>query len=278
MSMETVEDVQKLRELARAIRINIIKTAARVKSSHIGGSFSSVDLLTAMYFNFLRVDPNHPNDPNRDRLVFSKGHCALALYAALAARGFAPESALDDYFADGSLLTGHPTRACLPGVEVTSGSLGHGLPMGAGLAYAAQLDGSDARAVVLVSDGECDSGATWEAAMFAGYHKLDNLLTVVDYNKLQGFGRTEEVMNLEPFAAKWESSGWSAREINGHDFTEILQTLRTVPFDKGKPSVIIAHTIKGKGISFMENTLASHYDFPTPEQLARAIGELEASA
>jgi transketolase len=268
-------DIAFLKETARSIRREILQMVARVKSSHIGGSFSVVDLLTALYFSFLHIDPKQPLLPTRDRLIFSKGHCAAALYAVLAERGFTSKNVLNDYFADGKLLTGHPTKNCLPGVEISTGSLGHGLPIGAGFAYAAKQDSASYRTVVVMSDGECNEGSVWEAALFAAHHKLDNLLAIIDHNKLQGFGRTDEVLSLEPFVEKWKAFGWGVEEVKGHGFAEILISLDRTPFIKGRPSVIIAHTIKGRGVSFMENTLDWHYKYPNGEELARALKELE---
>lgn len=271
---KTAPPIAALQAHSRHIRRNVLEIAARVKSSHIGGSFSVADILTTLYFKVLRVDPKHPLDENRDRLIFSKGHCALALYATLAERGFAPESVLNDFFADGKLLTGHPTRNCIPGVEASTGSLGHGLSIAAGIAYAARMDKQTYRAYAVLSDGECDEGSTWEAAMSAAHHKLDNLIAIVDYNRLQGFGRTDEVLSLEPLAAKWTSFGWAVKEVDGHDFTELLPAFKKTPFVKGRPSVVIAHTVKGKGVSFMENLLDWHYKYPQGEELQRAFKEL----
>ncbi len=271
---KTLPEVAALKAHAQHIRRNILTMAARVKSSHIGGGFSVADILTALYFKVLHVDPKHPSDPNRDRLIFSKGHCAAALYAALTERGFAPESVLNDFFADGKLLTGHPTRNCLPGVEASTGSLGHGLSLGAGIAYAARMDKASSRAFVVMSDGECDEGSTWEAAMSAAHHKLENLVAILDYNHLQGFGRTDDVLTLEPLRDKWQSFGWAVKEVDGHNFTELLNVFKKIPFAKGKPSVVIAHTVKGKGVSFMENSLDWHYKYPQGEELQRALKEL----
>lgn len=274
---KTTSSVKALWAHSQHIRRNILTMAARVKSSHVGGGFSVADILTALYFKVLRIDPKHPLDAKRDRLIFSKGHCAAALYAVLTERGFAPESVLGDFFADGKLLTGHPTRNCIPGVEASTGSLGHGLSMAAGIAYAARMDKKTYRAYAVLSDGECDEGSTWEAAMSAAHHKLDNLIAIVDYNRLQGFGRTDEVLSLEPLAQKWKSFGWAVKEVDGHDFTELLDAFKKAPFAKGKPSVIIAHTVKGKGVSFMENSLDWHYKYPQGEELQRALKELGGS-
>lgn len=269
----TVTDAQ-LSTHARAIRLAVLDMVAAVKSSHIGGSFSVIDILTALYFRTLRLDPQSPDWPDRDRLIFSKGHCAAALYATLAHRGFAPISRLAEYFADGSLLIGHPTRGCLPGVEVTSGSLGHGLPMGAGMAFAAKQETAAARVFVIMSDGECDEGSVWEAALLSAHHRLDNLVAVIDYNRLQGFGRTDEVCNLEPFADKWRAFGWGVVEVSGHDFGDLDRAFGTLPCRPNAPTVVICRTVKGKGVSFMENSLDWHYKYPQGEELERARKEL----
>lgn len=270
----TAPAISALQAHARQIRREILQMVARVKSSHIGGSFSVTDILTALYFGAMNVDPAQPNWPGRDRLIFSKGHCAAALYATLAVRGFVPVAKLAEYFADGTQLIGHPTRGCLPGVEATSGSLGHGLPMGSGMAYAAKADGATHRVFVIMSDGECDEGAVWEAALIARQHALDNLVAVVDYNHLQGFGTTQAVADLEPFADKWRAFGWDVREVNGHDFAALLNTFNALPFSPGKPNVVIARTVKGKGVSFMENSLDWHYKYPQGDELERALKEL----
>ena len=192
--------------------------------------------MVALYFKILRVFPHKPDAPKRDRLVFSKAHDAKALYAVLAARGFFDPKILEGYEMNGGLLPGHATRHCVPGVEVTAGSLGHGLPMAVGMAYAGRVDRKNYRVFAILSDGECDEGSTWEAALLAGQHKLDNLVAIVDYNKLQGCGYTKDVLDLEPFAKKWLSFNWEAKEIDGHNFTQILKTLSQLPFKSGKPS------------------------------------------
>lgn len=263
-----------LENKSRLIRREILQMVARVRSSHIGGSFSVADILTALYFKILKINPKHPENSKRDLLVFSKGHCAAALYAVLAERGFFPKSVLEDYFTNGKLLTGHPTKGCLPGVETSTGSLGHGLPMGAGMAFAAKYDKSPSRVFVIMSDGECDEGSVWEAALVASHNRLDNLVAIIDYNKLQAFGRISDVLSLEPLKKKWESFGWAVKEIDGHNFDEILSAFEVLPFEKGKPSVVIAHTIKGKGVSYMENKLEWHYKNPQGEEVNIALREL----
>jgi len=262
-------------QIAKEIRKKVLKMVFDSRTSHLGSSLSAVDILTVLYFKILKIDPKNPLDENRDRFILSKGHAAAALYAALAERGFFPKEILDGYCRDGGKLPGHSTRGCVPGVEVSTGSLGHGLPMGAGMAIAAKNDGKNYRIFILMSDGECEEGSVWEAALFASHHQLDNLIGIIDYNKLQAFGRTNEILNLEPLKKKWESFGWSVKEIDGHDFSQIEENLSQIPFEKGKPSLLICHTIKGKGVSFIEDKLEWHYKNLTKEEYDMALKELK---
>jgi transketolase len=262
--------------LATRVRRRVLTMIHHSKSSHIGSSFSSVDLLVVLYNGVLRIDPARPGWPDRDRFVLSKGHGCGALYAVLAERGFFPLEWLDTFCQNGSRLPGHATHTYLPGVEVSTGSLGHGLSIACGMALAAKRDGKSYRVFALLSDGECDEGSTWEAVLFACHHRLDNLIAIVDYNKIQSLGRVEEVINLEPFAEKWRSFGWAVREIDGHDVLEIEDSLTKVPFEAGRPSCVIAHTVKGKGVSFMEDKLLWHYRSPQGEEYEAALAELEA--
>jgi transketolase len=232
------------------------------------------DLLAVLYGGVLRVDAARPDWPGRDRFILSKGHGAAAVYAVLAECGFFPAEWLSDYCQNGSHLAGHITHHGVPGVEVATGSLGHGLSIGAGMALAGKRCGGDYRVFVLLGDGECDEGSIWEAALFAPQHGLDNLVAIVDHNKIQSLGRVSEVLDLAPFADKWRAFRWGVRETNGHDHAAVEQALRAVPFEPGRPSVLIAHTIKGKGVSFMENRLLWHYRSPNTEQLGRALAEL----
>ncbi|MCK4823104.1 transketolase [bacterium] len=259
--------------LANRIRVHVLRMVHRAKSSHIGGSYSVSDLLAVLYGKVLRIDPSRPEWPDRDRFILSKGHCCAAVYAALSERGFFPKEWLDNYYLNGSHLSGHITHT-VPGVEVSTGSLGHGLPIGCGMALAGKHDCKTYRVFVMLSDGECDEGSTWEAALFAPHHQLDNLVAIVDYNKIQSFGTVKEVLDLEPFSEKWQAFGWVVREIDGHNFEQIEDVLLKVPFEPGRPSCIIAHTIKGKGVSFMENLLTWHYKPPNDEQLRQALDEL----
>ncbi len=262
-------------ELASRIRVHALLMVHRANASHIGGGLSSADLLAHLYGGFLRIDPKQPDDPARDRLIVSKGHIAATVYAALAEAGFFDIAMLDTYSQNGSSLAGHVTAHGVPGVEFSTGSLGHGLSVAAGLALAAKHEGSPRRAVVLLSDGECDEGSTWEAILFAATHKLSGLVAIVDHNGWQGLGRVDEVAPLGPFADKWRAFGWAVREIDGHDHDQIAAALADLPDAKGRPSVIIARTIKGKGVSFMEDTLEWHYRSPSDEQLQKALAELE---
>lgn len=263
-------------ELAGRIRRAVLRMSHRAKTSHIGSSYSMADLLAVLYGGVLRVRPQEPDWPDRDRFILSKGHAAAGVYAVLAARGFFPTAWLDRYGDDGTPLAGHILHTGVPGVEVSTGSLGHGLPIACGMALAAKRDCRPYRVFALLSDGECDEGAVWEAALFAPQHRLDNLVALIDYNKIQSFGRVAEVLDLEPLADKWHAFRWVVREIDGHDHDAVHDALEGVPFEAGKPSAVIAHTVKGRGVSFMEDKLLWHYKSPDADQLARALGELGA--
>jgi len=265
-----------LKKIAAEARKNILQMSARAKSAHTGGALSCVEILITLYFKIMHVFPKDPENIHRDRLVFSKAHDAKALYAVLVERGFFDKKILDGYEMNDGLLPGHSTRHCVPGVEVSAGALGHGLSMAAGMAYVGKIDKKDFRVFTILSDGECDEGSTWEAILFSGHHKLDNLIAIVDYNKLQGFGFTKDILDLEPFALKWKSFGWEVREINGHNFPEIIQTLSQVPFVEFKPSIIIAHTIKGLGGAPAHiNQVSSQYKPPTPDELTEVLKKLD---
>ena len=244
------------------------------KTPHVGSSLSPVELLVALYFHAMKIVPPGPTGPDEDRFILSKGHGCLSWYATLAEKGYFPAVWLKSYAQDGSPLAEHPSPRSAPGVEIATGSLGHGLAIGAGLALARQLDGRAGRTFVLVSDGECNEGSVWEAAMFAAGRKLDNLVVLVDYNKLQAMGRSEEVTALAPLADKWRAFGWGVREIAGHDLGAIVGALDALPLEAGKPSAIVAHTVKGKGVSFMEDDLEWHYRPPNDHDLARALAEI----
>lgn len=267
-----------LTELAARIRYQTLMMINRAKSSHIGTCYSMAEILAVLYGSVLCVDPERPEWPERDRFILSKGHGAAALYAVLAERGFFPLNWLDTFYQNGSRLAGHVTHHCVPGVEVSTGSLGHGLSIATGMALAAKRDGHAYRVLALLSDGECDEGSVWEPILFAAHHKLDNLIAIVDYNKIQSLGSVKEVMDLEPFADKWRAFGWAVREVDGHDVNELESTFNSLPFNEGCPSCIIAHTIKGKGVSFMENKLLWHYRCPQEDEFAGALAELEGRA
>ena len=275
MSNESATEV--LRSVALTLRMHAVRMVHQAKASHLGSCLSMADLIACLYWDTLRINPSQPNDPGRDRFILSKGHAAALLYAALAERGFFPVANLGTYNQAGSPLTGHVNRD-VPGVEFSTGSLGHGLPVGCGVALAAKRAQSFSRTVVLCSDGELDEGSNWEAILFAPQHQLDNLVLIVDYNKIQSFGRTKDVLDLDPLADKFKAFRWAVREIDGHDMEEIVDTFQSLPFEPGRPNVVIAHTIKGKGVSFMEDDLAWHYKSPTAEQVTCALRELEEGA
>jgi len=266
---------QDVSQLARAIRIHVLRMIYSAKSSHIGSSFSIAELLAVLYGRILRVDSANIDWADRDRFILSKGHACAALYAVLAETGFFPPEWLDTFYRDGSHLAGHATHS-VPGVEVSTGSLGHGLSLACGMALAGKHDAMPFRVFALLSDGECDEGSTWEAMLFATHHELDNLIAIVDYNKIQSLGRVSEILNLEPFGAKWAACRWCVREIDGHDTDEIESALEETPFERGRPSCLIAHTTKGKGVSFMENHLLWHYRAPSEREYAKALEELSA--
>ncbi len=267
-------NIDQLQNLATRIRAQVLKMTHRAKSSHVGSSLSIADLLAVLYGSILKINPKCPNWEERDRLILSKGHAGAGLYAVLAEVGYFPAELLESYYQNGSNLAGHITHTAVPGVEVSTGSLGHGLSMACGMALAGKQDSKTHRVLAILSDGECDEGSIWEAALFAPHHHLDNLVAIVDYNKIQSLGRVEEVLSLEPLADKWQAFGWSVKEIDGHNIEEINRTLKNLPFTSGKPSCVIAHTVKGKGISFMEDKLAWHYQQPDAEQLQEALSEL----
>jgi transketolase len=259
--------------MARQARRSALAMVHRAKSAHIGSSLSVIDILAALYGNVARIGPELLDDPDRDIVVVSKGHAAAGAYAVLGAAGILDEEVLRTYSTDGAPLGGHVTSAGVPGVELSTGSLGHGLPYGLGMALAAKRRNSEQRAFIVMSDGECDEGTTWEAAMLAAHHGLDNLVVAIDRNGLQSLASTEDTLRLEPFADKWRAFGWEVFEIDGHDHDALIEAF-TAPVS-GKPRVVIAKTIKGKGVSFMENSVVWHYRPPSDEQLALALAELE---
>jgi len=262
-----------LHQRALRIREHILTIAATPEGAHLGGSLSAVDILTALYFHVMHIRPDEPRWAQRDYFILSKGHACAALYATLAECGMISAAELTSYACAGSRLNGHPTRK-VPGVEFPTGSLGHGLSLAVGLALAAQRDGRSNRAFVLLGDGELQEGSVWEAVMAASHFGLENLTAIVDRNRLQINGPTEQGMSLEPLALRWKSFGWNVEEVNGHDLDILCETFSRLPFVEKRPSVLIANTIKGKGIKFLENRKKSHYVVLKPELYKRAWNEL----
>ena len=262
-----------IERLAQSVRIKSTEMISRARSSHIGGNFSMAEIVAVLYDEILNISPKHLDAPDRDRFILSKGHAAAAYYSILALKGFFPMDWLDTFYLNGGHLAGHATRS-VPGVEVSSGSLGHGLPMAVGMAKAAKIDQRPYRVFALLSDGECQEGSVWEAAMLAAHHRLDNLTVIVDYNKIQALGQTREICDLEPFAEKWNAFGWTVRQVDGHSVDELYGALSALPFTDEKPSCVIAHTVKGKGVSFMEDKLLWHYRTPVGEEFDAAMSEL----
>jgi len=269
-------ELLQLESKALKIRRNILRLMKAGKAGHVGGALSSTEILTALYFKLLNIDPANPKWKERDRFVLSAGHKCLVLYAALAERGFYDESVLDTYGALNSHIPGHPNMHKLPGVETNTGALGHGLSIAGGMALGLRMDGLKAKVCVVMGDGELAEGSNWEAASAASMHKLDNMLVFVDRNKLQISGPTIDVMNYEPLDERWRSFGWSVRTIDGHDFEAIINNARDIPFEKGKPSVLIADTVKSKGLSFAEGKVNYHYWKTTPEEMEQAEHDLDA--
>jgi transketolase len=266
--------VAELEKMARQLRRQVITMIATAGSGHPGGSLSAADIVTALYFKVMRHDAKNPQWLDRDRFVLSKGHAAPILYAALAECGYFPVEELSTLRKLGSRLQGHTDRTLTPGVEMSAGSLGQGLSFGIGIALAGSLDKRDYQVYVLLGDGECEEGQIWEAALFAPHHKMDNLTAIVDHNDIQLDGRVCDIMGLEPLLDKWRAFNWHVLEINGHDITQILEALKEAGEIKGKPTVIIAHTIKGKGVSFMENNVDFHGKAPTAQEVEIALKEL----
>ncbi len=268
-------NLAELQEMARRIRVHVLSMIAGSQAGHPGGSLSCVDVLTALYFGgILNVDPCDPKKVDRDRFILSKGHASPALYAALAERGYFSVDILPTFDQIGSLLQGHPDMKLTPGIDMSTGSLGQGLSAGLGMALAARLEGLPSRVFVLLGDGECQEGQVWEAAMVATHQRATNLTAIVDNNRIQLLGPLQEIVAIEPLAPRWRSFGWRVLEVDGHDFAQLLTALKTPVDSEGRPTVIIAHTVKGKGVSFMENTAAWHSKPPSQEQLALALAEL----
>ena len=268
------KSVSELAAIARRLRGEVVAMSYRSGAAHLGSALSCVDLLLAAYAWGVRVDSRRPDAEERDRLILSKGHAASALYAVAAEVGFFPKALLRMFGANGGSLPEQPAPRCLPGIEAATGSLGHGLSLGVGMALASRIRKLGFRVVVVMSDGECNEGSVWEAAMFAAAQKLDNLTVLVDYNKWQATGRSNEVMALAPLVEKFTAFGWTAYEADGHDFEDLRRTVRCYPFTEGKPSALICHTVKGYGASFMEDDNNWHYRVPTAAEVERAWQEL----
>jgi transketolase len=269
------EEVVRLKLLANTIRKDILKMVYAAKAGHPGGSLSATDIVTVLYFHFMRVEPKNPDWENRDRFILSKGHACPVLYAALAEKGYFPRKELLTLRQIDGRLQGHPDMKKTPGVDMTSGSLGQGLSAGVGMALGLKLDSKYSRVYVLLSDGELNEGQIWEAAMAAAKYKLDNMIAIVDFNRLQLDGWCNDVMPIEPLADKWQAFGWEVFEANGHDIRSIVGTIDRAQQVRGRPSVIIAHTVKGKGVSFMENECDWHGKAPNKKQFEQAMGELD---
>ena len=268
------DQIKELEQIANDLRCLVVRMVYRAGSGHIGGSLSAADLITALYFSVLRVDPALPDWPDRDRFVLSKGHACPIVYAALCRRGYFPEKELWTLRQVGSRLQGHPDRLKTPGIDTTTGSLGQGISVACGFALAAKMDGRSHRVYAMIGCGESQEGQVWEAAMSAAHYKLDNLTVILDYNGRQIDGTNEEVMTVAPMADKWRAFGWRVLEIDGHDMAQILEAFSKSRETKGGPTVIIARTIKGKGVSFMENVTKWHSGAPSEAEYKQAVADL----
>ena len=271
--------LDKLAEIAREARARTIENSHLTQTPHLGSCLSCIDILVAAYFHTLRIDPKNPRAPDRDRFILSKGHGAPALFQVLALRGYYPLSLLSDYGQDGSLFAEHPpTPDQLPGIEAATGSLGHGVPMGLGMALAARIEGRQYNVIALSSDGECNEGSIWESAMLSASQRVERFAVIVDLNKWQATARSDEVMGLNPLVDKWKAFGWSTYEVDGHDMKALVDLLSRVPDGSGKPVAVIAHTVKGKGVSFMEDDNNWHYRIPNEKEVLEAKRQLGISA
>jgi transketolase len=266
---------ENLRSISQKVRADVLRATTEAGSGHPGGSLSATDILVTLYWRVLKHDPKNPKWADRDRFILSKGHAAPALYTVLAERGYFPKEELHNLRVHGSMLQGHPDATRTPGVEVSSGSLGNGLSISSGIASAFKIDGKASRVYCLLGDGECDEGLVWEAAMFAAHRKLDNLTAIMDRNGLQIDGPTEKVIALEPVVDKWKAFGWNVIRVNGHDHDKLLAAFEEAKKTTGKPTVIVADTVKGKGVSFMEGVVGFHGKACTLPELETACKELE---
>lgn len=269
-----MNSVQSLQKIANELRWRIILNSHKTQTPHLGSCLSCVDILVALYWSVLKINPKKPQDPDRDRFILSKGHAAPALFQVLGMKEFYPEKDLESYGQNGSIFGEHPpTPSHLAGIEAATGSLGHGFPMAAGMALSGKIKKQNYSTFALLSDGECNEGSTWEAALFANAKKLPRMTIIVDYNKWQATGRSDEVLQLKPLAEKWKSFGWNAKEVDGHDYAALLEALN-LGAQSEHPTAIIAHTVKGKGVSFMEDDNNWHYRIPNEEELEKAKIEL----
>jgi transketolase len=269
------KSLEELQAIAKRIRREIIEMTGAAKSGHPGGSLSAVELVVELYFNHMRIDPKNPKWPDRDRFILSKGHAAPVLYAAMAEAGYTPIDQLNTLRKLGSIYQGHPDIRFIPSLEASTGSLGEGVSLAIGMGLAARLDGRASRTYAMMGDGEIQEGQIWEAAMAGAFHKMDNVVAIIDYNGIQLDGFVKNIMEVAPLADKWRAFGWHTIEINGHDFPAIQQALQEAEATKGKPTCIVAHTVKGKGVSFMENNPKFHGTAPTPDEVKLALQELQ---
>jgi len=269
------KSLEELQDLAKRIRREIVVMIGAAKSGHPGGSLSAVEMVVDLYFNHMRIDPHNPKWPDRDRFILSKGHACPVLYCAMAEAGYTPIDQLNTLRKLGSIYQGHPDMRFIPSLEASTGSLGEGLSLAIGMGIAARLDGRAYRTYVMFGDGEIQEGQIWEAAMSAAFHKIDNVVAMVDYNGIQLDGFVKDIMEVAPLADKWRAFGWHTLEIDGHSFPAIQQALQEAEATKGKPTCIVAHTVKGKGVSFMENNPKFHGTAPTPDEVKLALQELQ---
>ena len=263
-----------MKEKTAELRRSIFRTICNGGGGHIPASLSLVEILSVLYYEILKMDPKNPKSPDRDRFILSKGHACVALYAVLADMGFFDRAYLDTFAKRGSILGGHPDMRKVPGIEASTGALGHGFPFGIGLALAGKMDKKDYRVFILMGDGECQEGSIWEAALFAPKHNLDNVVAIIDYNGFQAMDSLDDIVPIDPLAEKWKAFGWAVEEVDGHDISALRKVFKKAPFVKGKPSLIIAKTTKGKGVSFMENSPIWHFRLPNEAEMKIACDEL----
>lgn len=268
-------EIKRLEDISKDIRCSVLTMVEKAGVGHIGGSLSVTDILVALYFKVLKVDPKNPEWMDRDRLVVSKGHCATALYSTLAEKGFFPKEELNTFGTINSKFQVHPDKTKVPGVEASTGALGQGLSIGLGMALAARLDNKDYHTYVILGDGEIQEGQIWEAALFAAHYRLDNITAILDLNNVQLMGHVSEIMDITPVSDKWKAFGWEVIKVDGHDFKQLMEGFFKAKKVKGKPAIIIADTVKGKGVSFMQNTCKWHGNVPTHDEYNRAIVEIK---